>query len=112
MTRLCLQVFPLQVAPKCKVESQHQHLCGGCLLARIHLSGGVLWKDRPQASENITRETKLAQCAALRSNRQEVLLHPLSLHRLFCTLSRGQGVLHKNPDHRHFMFLAGCGRQS
>lgn len=92
--------------------SLRQHLCAFRLLACIHLSSGVLWEDRPQASENVTRETRPAQRGPLHSNSQEVLLRPLCLHCLFCPVSRGQSVLHKNPDHRNSVLLGAGGRHS
>lgn len=94
------------------MEGLHQHVYGGSFLVSLHLSHDVLREDRTQAAEDITSKSRSAQLHSLHSNGQEVLLHPLSLLHLFCALSRGQSVLHKNADHRHFVFLDVCRWQN
>lgn len=94
------------------MEGLHQHVYGGSFLVSLHLSHDVLREDRTQAAEDITSKSRSAQLHSLHSNGQEVLLHPLSLLHLFCALSRGQSILHKNADHRHFVFLDVCRWQN
>lgn len=88
-------MLPVQAAQQqSQRESLLQRGAGGVFLARLHHAGGLLCEDRFPVAEGVTGQAGPSQRTEIPTNRQEVLLCPLSVHHLLRALPHLPPRLH------------------
>ena len=88
-------VLPVQAAPQRQREGLLQRRAGGAVLVRLHHARGLLRKDRLPVAGGVPGQAGPSQRAEIPMHGQEILLRPLSVHRVFRTVPRLPALLHQ-----------------